>query len=188
MSEPLATAPQLVVVSGPGGVGKGTVVRALLARHPDLVVSVSATTRAPRPGERDGDHYHFLDDDTFDTLLAEDGFLEWAEFGGRRYGTPWTSVRESLDSGATVILEIDVQGAMQVRRHADDAVLIFLQPPDHDALLERLRQRGSDDPDRIAERMAIAERELEQVGNFDHVVINAEVDQAVAEIARILGR
>lgn len=180
--------PSLVVVSGPGGVGKGTVVRALLQRYDDLAVSVSATTRPPRDGERDGEHYHFLDDEAFDALIAQDGFLEWAEFGGRRYGTPWSSVEQALQRAASVVLEIDVQGAMQVRRRSPEAVLIFLQPPDREALLERLRGRGTDDPDRIAERMAIAERELAQADAFDYEVVNDTVERATAEIGRILGR
>ena len=167
--------------------GKGTVVRALIERFPQLVVSTSATTRDPRPDEVDGDHYHFLDDAAFDDLVARNGFLEWAEFGGRRYGTPWSSVHSAVRDGKTVVLEIDVQGAMQVRRHSDRALLIFLRPPDHDALLERLRSRGADDDDRIAERMAIAERELEAAGGFDHVVVNDTVEAAVDEIGRILG-
>ncbi len=172
----------VVVVSGPGGVGKGTVVAALAARRPELHVSVSATTRPPRPGERDGVHYHFLDDATFDRLVAEDRFLEWAQFSGRRYGTPWSSVDEALAEGRTVVLEIDVQGAMQVRQRSATAVLMFLPPPSPEALRERLRARGSDDPEQVARRMEIAEWELAQADVFDHLIVNDEVGRAVAAI------
>ena len=187
---PAGSAPaasQLVVISGPGGVGKGTVVRALRSRYPDLAVSVSATTRAPRPGEADGVAYHFLSPSDFTELVDAGGFLEWAEFAGNRYGTPWRSVEQPLADGRTVVLEIEVQGAAQVRRRFPDAVLIFLVPPSHEALVERLRGRGSDDEQRIAERMVIAQEELEHSGEFDHVVVNDTVDAAVDEIGRILG-
>jgi guanylate kinase len=177
----------LVVVSGPGGVGKGTVVRALRERYPDVALSVSATTRDPRPGEVDGIHYHFLSPEQFDALIAANGFLEWAAFGGHRYGTPWTSVEGLLAQERTVVLEIEVQGAAQVRRRFADAVLIFLAPPSRDALVERLRRRGTDDEARIAERMAIADLELAQAGAFEHVVVNETVDGAVDAIGRILG-
>lgn len=177
----------LVVVSGPGGVGKGTVVRALRERYPDLAVSVSATTRDPRPGEVDGTDYLFLTREQFDALVAADGFLEWAEFGGHRYGTPWSSVEGQLAAQRTVVLEIEVQGAAQVRRRFDDAVLIFLAPPSREVLVERLRGRGTDDEQRIAQRMAIADAELAQAEMFDHVVVNTTVDGAVDEIGRILG-
>ena len=178
---------QLVVISGPGGVGKGTVVRALRNRYPDLAVSVSATTRPPRPGEVDGVAYWFLSRSAFDELVASGGFLEWAEFAGNRYGTPWRSVEQPLADGATVVLEIEVQGAAQVRSRFPDAVLIFLVPPSHEVLVQRLRGRGSDDEQRIAERMAIAQEELEHAGEFDHVVVNDTVDAAVDAIGRILG-
>ena len=176
-----------MVISGPGGVGKGTVVRALRGTYPHVAVSVSATTRAPRPGEIDGTHYHFLSDEGFDELVARDGFLEWAEFAGNRYGTPWTSIEGPLADGRTVVLEIEIQGAAQVRRRFADATLIFLAPPSRDALLERLRSRGTDDPGRIEERMALADWELAQAPEFDAVVVNDTVDGAVAEIGRILG-
>lgn len=177
---------RLFVVSGPGGVGKGTVVAALARRRTDLAVSVSATTRAPRPGEVDGADYHFLDDADFDALIAAGGFLEWAAFGGHRYGTPWSSVGDALRAGRRVVLEIDVQGALQVRARHPDAVLVFLHPPSIDALSVRLRARGTDDPDRIAERLRIARWELDQAGLFDHQVVNDDVERAVAAIDRIL--
>ena len=175
-----------MVVSGPGGVGKGTVVRALRDRRSDLVLSVSATTRDPRPGEIAGVHYHFLDDEAFDRLVAEGGFLEWAEFGGRRYGTPWSSVSAALAAGRTALLEIEVQGALQVRERFPDALLIFLGPPDEGALLERLRRRGTDSPSRIAERLAIGRWELAQAPAFDHLVVNDDVVAAADRIASIL--
>lgn len=176
----------LLVVSGPGGVGKGTVVGALAARCPDLAVSVSATTRPPRPGEVDGQAYHFLSDADFDALVAADGFVEWASFGGRRYGTPWTSVREPLAAGRWVVLEIDVQGALQVRDVFPDAILVFLLPPSPDDLVVRLQRRGTESAERIAERMAIARWEIEQAGRFDHRIVNDDLEAAVAALVRIL--
>ncbi len=177
---------RLLVVSGPGGVGKGTVVAALARRREDISVSVSATTRDPRSGEVYGVHYHFLSDDDFDALIAEGGLLEWAEFNGRRYGTPWSSVTDALAEGGPVVLEIDINGARQVRARHPEAVLVFLAPPSVDELLGRLRARGSDDEDAIAQRMAIAEWELAQAQEFDRVIVNDEVARAADEIARIL--
>jgi guanylate kinase len=180
------TAGRLVVVSGPSGVGKGTVVAALRARLPALVVSVSVTTRPPRPGEVDAVAYHFLTDTQFDELVAEDGFVEWANFGSFRYGTPWSSIAQPLAAGRTVLLEIEVQGARQVRERFPDALLVFLAPPSASALAERLRRRGTDAEDRIAQRLAIAERELGQAGDFDHVVVNDDLGAAVEAILHIL--
>lgn len=179
--------PHLVVISGPGGVGKGTVVRELLRRYPELAVSVSATTRPPRSGEVDGTHYHYLDRATFDEMVADGGFLEWAEFGGNCYGTPRASVERDLEAGHTVVLEIEVQGAAQVRERFADALSIFLVPPTREELLDRLRGRGADDDDRIEQRMRLAETELGESVNFDYVVVNDTVDAAVAAIGRILG-
>ena len=151
------------------------------------MLSVSATTRPARPGERDGVDYHFVDDDRFDAMVAEDALLEWAEvYAGRRYGTPRAFVAEHLAAGRDVILEIDVQGAAQVRAHAPDAVLILLEPPSLEALEERLRGRGTEDEEGIRERSAAAQRELEQAGWFDHVVVNDDVDRAAAQVAAII--
>lgn len=177
---------RLLVVSGPSGVGKGTVVAALAAARDDVEVTVSATTRPRRPGEVDGVHYHFVDDRTFDELDAAGGFLEWAEYSGHRYGTLWASIRGPLAEERTVVLEIDVQGARQVRERFSDAVLVFLHPPSLEALEARVRKRGTDDEAAIARRMAIAREELAQSATFDYQVTNAQVDEAVAEIGRIL--
>jgi guanylate kinase len=184
---PLASLPgRLLVVSGPGGVGKGTVVAALARARPDVAVSVSATTRPPRPGEGDGEHYHFVSDEQFEALIASGGLLEWAEFNGKRYGTPWTSVTSAVGTGRPVVLEIEIQGARQVRERFPSAVLVFLAPPSEEVLLDRLRGRGSDDPAAISKRLEIGRWELDQAGEFDHVVVNDEVERAVGEISRIL--
>lgn len=150
-------------------------------------MSVSATTRPRRAGERDGVDYHFLTDERFDDLAAEGGFLEWVEFNGRRYGTPWSSVERAAESASTVILEIDAQGAYRVRERFPRATLVFLRPPSDEALLARLRSRGADDPEAIARRMAIARWELAQAPHFDHLVVNDRLEETVEEIARILG-
>lgn len=185
---PAASPPRgrLVVVSGPSGVGKGTVVRALRRRRPDLDLSVSATTRPRRRGERDGVEYHFVDDEAFDRLVADGGLLEWATFAGNRYGTPVAPVEQALAAGRTVLLEIEVQGARLVRERRPDATLIFLRPPSLDALADRLRRRATEDEEDIARRIARAQEELEDAWRFDHVVVNDEVARAVNAIARIL--
>lgn len=178
---------RLAVLSGPGGVGKGTVIRALRERLPGWRVTVSVTTRTPRPGEVDGVHYRFVDDATFDTLVAEGHFLEWAVFGGNRYGTLWDSVREPLEAGLAVLLELDVQGALAVRKEFPDALLVFLHPPDMQTLRRRLQGRGTDDGDRVRQRLELAEWELAQASAFDHHVVNDDVDAAADRIVRILG-
>ena len=177
----------LFVLSGPGGVGKGTVVAQLRRCLPELAVSVSATTRQPRPGETDGLDYHFVDDATFDRMIADDAFLEWAEFADRRYGTPWSSIDRALHSERPVVLEIEIQGARQVRERLPGAVLIFLAPPSVEELVARLHRRGTDDEDQVARRMALARWEMARAEEFDHVVVNRTVEQAAGDIARILG-
>ena len=178
----------LIVIAGPSGVGKGSVVQRLLERDPErLALSVSATTRPARPSERDGVDYRFIDDATFDRMIAAGEFLEWAEvYPDRRYGTPHAFVDERLAAGSDVLLEIDVQGASQVRAQAPAALLVLLIPPSLSALEARLRGRGTEDDAAIAERLAVAERELEQAGWFDHVVVNDDLDRATEEVAAII--
>jgi guanylate kinase len=174
------------VLSGPGGVGKSTVVRALREILPGWAVSVSATTREARRGERDGIDYRFVSDDQFDRLIAEGAFLECANFGGNRYGTLWSGVREPLAAGRSVLLEIEIQGALAVKKEFPEAVLLFLHPPSFETLRARLRERGTDDPERVRERLALAEWELAQSTVFDHHVTNDDVDAAAVRIAEIL--
>lgn len=182
---------RLLVVSGPGGVGKGTIVAALRQRRDDVEVSLSATTRRRRPGEEDGVHYHFVARPEFQRMVDDGQFLEWAEFNGNLYGTPWSSVTDRLADGATVVLEIDVQGAQQIRRRQQEvgdvaATLVFIEPPSWEVLEARLRHRGSEDETSIAQRLAIGREEMAQRGDFDHVVVNDRVDTAVAALERIL--
>lgn len=177
---------RIAVLSGPGGVGKGTVIAALRERLRDWSVSVSVTTRAPRPGERDGVEYHFVSDAAFDRMIDDDELLEWAAFGGHRYGTPWRTVREPIADGRSVLLELEIHGALAVKKEFPQATLIFLHPPDLDTLVARLQTRGADDDERVAERMALAEWELAQASAFDHRVTNDDVDAAAARISRIL--
>jgi guanylate kinase len=177
----------LFVIAGPSGVGKGSIVAELLARDPErLSLSVSATTRSPRPREVDGVHYRFVDDAEFDRMIAAGELLEWAEIVGHRSGTPRRPVEELREAGRDVILEIDVQGARQVRELVDDAVLIFVAPPSLEELERRLRSRGTESEERIALRLATAARELEQRPSFDHVVVNDDLVTAASEVAAII--
>lgn len=172
----------LVVVSGPSGVGKSTVVRAALDLDPALWLSVSATTRRMRPGEVEGQSYFFVSDDEFDALVSTDGLLEWAQFAGNRYGTPRAPVAEHRAAGRPVILEIEVQGARQVRAAAPEARLVFLAPPSWDVLTERLRGRGTEDPAAVARRLAVARDELAAAAQFDTVLVNADVGQCARSL------
>lgn len=177
---------RLLVLTGPSGVGKGTILQALLTRHPDVWLSVSATTRPPRPGERHGENYFFLDRQTFMDQVERGEFLEWAEFAGHAYGTPAGPIQSRLRAGQAVVLEIEVEGARQVRRHLPSAVLVFLRPPSMATLEERIRARGSDSEDAIAKRIARAREELARAEEFDHVILNGDLNQAIDDVDAIL--
>ncbi len=176
----------LVVVAGPSGVGKGTVLAGVLSRLPDAEKSVSATTRRPRPGEVDGRHYHFVDDDEFADLVARDAFLEHAEYARNRYGTLADAVVERLEAGAVVVLEIEVQGAAQVAARAPGALRIFLAPPDMDELRRRLASRGTEDAGQVQRRLARAEFELAAADAFDHVVVNDDPAAAADRVVTLI--
>jgi len=177
----------LVVLSGPSGVGKGTVRRALFNKpNHDLVYSVSMTTRKPRPGEIDGVDYYFVDRKTFEKRIEEDKFLEWAEFVGNYYGTPKDIVEKQLSDGKEVVLEIEVNGALQVRKNMKDAVFIFLVPPGKKALYERLMKRGTESEESIRERMEKADKEFMLAHKYDYIVVNDDVDNAADRIMAII--
>lgn len=179
---------RLVVISGPSGVGKGTVVRRVLELMPDLLLSVSCTTRTARPGEIDGRDYRFVTASEFDALVNADAFLEWAEIFGNRYGTLGDDVERTRAAGRDVLLEIDVQGARTVRARVPDAVLIFIEPPSEEELARRLRARGTESGEALLGRLVEARREMEEADRFDHVVVNDKIDEAAAEVAAIIGR
>lgn len=177
----------LLVVSGPAGVGKGTINAALIQRNPEIKMSISATTRTPRPGEVDGVHYFFKSESDFQHMIEEDAFLEWMHvFHLHYYGTPRSFVEEQLAQGNNVILEIDVEGAMKVRESYPNAVLIFVAPPTMADLKTRLIGRGTEAADIIEKRFQIAIREMEYMEKYDYVVINRIPEQAVAHIEAII--
>lgn len=179
---------RVTVVSGPTAVGKGTVVAALRARHPEVWLSTSATTRAPRPREIEGVHYHFVSGEEFDELLASDGLLEWALVHGTdRYGTPRAPVDAALAEGLDVVLEIELQGARQVRESLPGARFVFIAPPSWDELVRRLEHRGTETLEQRERRLKTAEAELASQSEFDHVVVNDRVDRAVEELVRLMG-
>lgn len=175
-----------VVVAAPSGTGKTTVCREVVARDVDIVFSVSHTTRPRRAGEEDGVDYHFVTPARFDELIGAGAFLEWAVYNGNRYGTSWAAIDAPLASGRDVLLEIEVQGARQVRAARDDARFVFLLPPSLEALRERLERRGSDAPEVIAARLELARRELEDGPRFDYAVVNDRLDTCVEEVLAIL--
>jgi guanylate kinase len=178
---------RLTVVSGPTAVGKGTVVTRLSQEHPEIFVSVSATTRPPRPGEIDGVHYHFVSAEDFDALIAESALLEWATVHGvHRYGTPRAPVVQAIAQGRPALLEIDLQGARQVRDSWPDAQFVFIAPPSWDELVRRLVGRGTESAAQQERRLQTARAEMAARAEFDHVVVNGEIGQAVKDLVALV--
>lgn len=175
---------KLFVLSGPGGVGKSTITKAL-ADHPEFWVSVSATTRTPRSGERDGVDYFYISVEEFDRRISANEFLEWAEFAGNKYGTPANAVKEKLSNGLNVILEIEIDGARQVRKSSEDAKLIFIAPPSWEELVKRLEGRGTDSVERRNERLKLAQEEMAAQSEFDYVVVNDQLERVIAELVSL---
>jgi guanylate kinase len=180
-----APAAALVVLSGPSGVGKSTVVKALRDEHPEVWLSVSDTTRFPRPGETDGVHYRFVSREEFAELVESGGLLEWAEFAGNLYGTPRQPVLDHLAAGRPVVLEIDLQGARQVRALMPGAKLVFLAPPSWDELVRRLTGRGTEDAAVVEKRLAVARDELAAEPEFDVTLVNTSVPDVVGQLVAL---
>ena len=177
---------RVFVITGPSGVGKGTLIRSLRERMPELDLSVSATTRCPRPGEEDGVDYHFLADADFERRVAAGEFVEHATYSGRRYGTLREELERRLRAGSPVVLEIEVQGARQVRETMPEALQVFIAPPSREALRARLVGRGTDDPEQVDARLRTAEAELAAQDEFAHVVVNDRLEDAVDELVEIV--
>lgn len=176
----------LIVLSGPSGVGKNTVLNEVLPVVPDLVYSVSVTTRAARDGEVDGQNYYFVSDDEFERMKSAGELLEWAEFVGRKYGTPRRYIEEQLELGHTVIMDIDIQGAAQIRASMPEAVSVFLAPPSFAELNRRIYGRGLDSESAIERRLRTAKQELQAVREYDYVVVNDDLQKAAAQLQSII--
>ncbi len=177
---------QLIVISGPSGVGKGTVIQKYLASRDKIVYSVSATTRKPRPGEQHGVHYFFLSCEEFEQLAQQGGMLEYANYNGNYYGTPKAPVEQQRALGNDVVLEIDVQGALQIKKSCQDALLIFIAPPSFAELEARLVGRDTEDAKTVENRLNIAKQELKCAGEYDYVIVNDTVEQAIKRLEQVI--
>jgi guanylate kinase len=177
---------RVFVITGPSGVGKGTLIRGLMERLPNLELSVSATTRPPRSGEQHGTHYHFMTGEEFERRVRDGDFVEHADYAGRRYGTLRSELEDRVGAGIPVVLEIEVQGARQVRAAMPEAVQVFIAPPSLAALRTRLIGRGTDDPDEVERRLRVAEEELTAQPEFAHVVVNDRLDDALDRLVDIV--
>ena len=177
---------KLFVLSGSSGVGKGTVLKGFLEKNPNFMLSISCTTRNPRPGEIDGVNYFFISKDEFGNCIKENKFLEWAEFAGNFYGTKKKYIKQCLDEGKDIILEIDTQGALQVKKQMPEAVLIFICPPSYEALEKRLRGRHTEDEATIQKRLEQVKTELERAEKFDYRIVNDNLDDAINELSRVI--
>ena len=177
---------KLTLITGPSGVGKGSIVKKLLERNNRLWLSISATTRSPREGENEGEHYYFLKREKFKKLIKEGGFLEWAEFAGNLYGSPSFQINEKLNNGKSVLLEIELEGARQVRKSFSKAFQIFIVPPNFEELERRIRGRGTESEDAIQSRLIRAKQELQAQNEFDAIVVNDNLDKALIEIEKLI--
>ncbi len=176
----------LIVLSGPSGAGKNTLLSKVLPRVPDLIYSVSATTRPPRPGEKDGVDYYFLGNDEFQSWIDRGEFLEWAEFAGYKYGTPRRFVNQTIETGRVVITDIDIQGAAQIKQNLSEGVFVFLMPPSSEELYNRLAARGTDSDEAIERRMEISRSEIAAVTNYDYWILNDDLDKACDTLIAII--
>lgn len=173
---------KLIVLTGPSGVGKGTLVRSLLQRHPQLYLSISATTRSPRAGEVDGEHYYFVNRSDFEKMIAENQLLEWAEFAGNYYGTPRLPIEQQIAQGKSILLEIELEGARQIHQSFPSALRIFILPPSFAELEKRLRDRSSDADEAIARRLQRAQVEVDAADEFDLQIVNDDFDTALQQL------
>ena len=177
---------KLIIITGPSGVGKGTVVKELLDRNKDIWLSISATTRNPRIGEKEGENYYFISDERFKDMIDKKDFLEWAQFAGNYYGTPLSTVNEKIEKGFIVLLEIEVEGAKQIKEKFPEALSIFLLPPSKAELEKRIRNRGTEKEEAIDRRLSRANYEIASSNEFDFVLTNHDVDETVKGVFKII--